>query len=980
MPTHYAGRPTFRLSLAAGLAACAAGGAAPAAPIEIGFLWHMHQPVYAPYLTPQAADPLFSFSVPDVHNQRFGPYTAWPRDAVQKGAAMAHFGAQVSFSGSLIENLNALEAANVNGGMWNNWDGAYRASQSMLTSLGNPRLDLVAFGYHHPLMPLIDERSIRLQLKLHELATARTDGFHAPASRGLFPPETAFSTRMIPALAAEGLEWVLVDNIHFDRACQGYPHTNASGIFPPNRADQINPDPATSGGRWAQLNNLWAPSRVSVPFGYQPAYVQHVDPATGAISRIIAIPAARYEGNEDGRGGYGAFLYDQVMDAYLPDNTNPARPMFVVLHHDGDNFGGGSEGYYNSNFQSMVNWVSNDPDYEVSTISDYIDRFPVPQNAVIHVEDGSWAGADSGDPEFKKWLGGNVSAGATSPDINSWAVLVAARNRLAHLEQIQPVNINSTSDLNNILAGTGLPVHRAWRFLLCSQASDYWYWDGTEVWDSNTARGANQASTLMDPVLASSLTNDLTPPTIFVPQREPYNPGALEFNATPEPSDFEVWTLAYDYSGFQSVTLKWRTDLDGVNPLSSIQNETYAGGPEVTAWNSAAMTGASVPTPPGVLQATHKATRYGARIEGQQDVLIDYYVEATDAKGNVARSDIMHVWVGAGATSGGERVTLDPNPPVAGQNVTISYDSAGGPLAGAGSVRLHYGFDNWASVISPDPAMTFSGTTQRWTISVPVSPIAAQLDMVFNDGANTWDNNNGQDWHFAVQGGGPVDQWEIDGSLDTDATLVAQRAGVSLWAGLKGTTLYLATNPASGGNDRFIALAQTPGAMANAMWSKGGQVAQWDAFVGNEESNGWAGWFDQQGAAQVARNSVLEATLDLAGEFGALPEEIRVCVLSYATADTGALAAALQVPAGNANGNVEANEYLTLRLCDLTSEGCCPADWDASGGQPNSSDFLAYLNDWSAHAPRADLAPQGGDGAWDSSDFLAYLNVYAQGC
>ena len=58
----------------------------------------------------------------------------------------------------------------------------------------------------------------------------------------------------------------------------------------------------------------------------------------------------------------------------------------------------------------------------------------------------------------------------------------------------------------------------------------------------------------------------------------------------------------------------------------------------------------------------------------------------------------------------------------------------------------------------------------------------------------------------------------------------------------------------------------------------------------------------------------------------------------------------------------------------------CPADWDGSGGQPNSSDFLAYLNDWSAQEPAADLAPQGGDAAWDSSDFLAFLNLYANGC
>ncbi|MDX9912010.1 MAG: GC-type dockerin domain-anchored protein [Phycisphaerales bacterium] len=58
----------------------------------------------------------------------------------------------------------------------------------------------------------------------------------------------------------------------------------------------------------------------------------------------------------------------------------------------------------------------------------------------------------------------------------------------------------------------------------------------------------------------------------------------------------------------------------------------------------------------------------------------------------------------------------------------------------------------------------------------------------------------------------------------------------------------------------------------------------------------------------------------------------------------------------------------------------CLADWDNSGGQPNSSDFLAYLNDFANQLPAADLAPPGGNGVFDSSDFLAYLNAYASGC
>ena len=33
---------------------------------------------------------------------------------------------------------------------------------------------------------------------------------------------------------------------------------------------------------------------------------------------------------------------------------------------------------------------------------------------------------------------------------------------------------------------------------------------------------------------------DTTPPTVFLPQRNPYNPGGYEWGTTPEASDFEV--------------------------------------------------------------------------------------------------------------------------------------------------------------------------------------------------------------------------------------------------------------------------------------------------------------------------------------------------------------------------------------------------------------------------------------------------------
>ncbi|MCK4341558.1 MAG: hypothetical protein KAY37_07545 [Phycisphaerae bacterium] len=931
--------------------------------IHVGFLWHMHQPIYYPYESLIDTDYYnrFSFSVVDVHNQRFGPYTTWPYDAVQAGSGQPHLGAQVSFTGSLIENLNNLEAAGVNGGMWNNWDWGYDQGVSMSTTLGHPRLDLVAFGYHHPLMPLLDELDIRMQIKLHKHIHGQTWTGGPTYSNGMFPAETAFSTRMIPALVAEGIDWVLVDNIHFDRACLGYPHTNDSGLFAPNPADQINPNPVDSGGAWVQLNDLWAPSQVSAPFGYQPHYVQHIDPETGTITQMIAVPAARYEGNEDGRGGYGAFLYDQVMDQYIMYNTDPAHPMIVVLHHDGDNYGGGSDAYYHNNFQNMVNWVSGDPDYDVSTIDDYLDRFPPDPSDVIHVEDGSWSGADNGDPEFKKWLA-DPDAGGWSPDRNSWAVLTAAKNRVFSAEAVAPA-----ANMQNIMAGSGSNTEKAWHWLLCGQASDYWYWDGTEIWDSNVTRACNQAVYFADLVLAGQ--PDDTPPTIFLPQREPYNPGGYEWGSTPEPSDFEVWTYADDISTLTSVTLKWRVDNDGVNPLSSIQNETYVGGAEVGSWNSEPMTSSDVPPQGGVLTPTYRALRWSAMLTGQQDVLIDYYIEAVDGMGNVAQSPIQHVYIGVGG-SGGDPVTIDPDPAVAGENVTISYDPAGRVLASAPQVYLHYGFNNWNPTISPDPAMTWNASESVWQITVMVQSTATQLDMVFNDGAGTWDNNDGADWHFTVTGGTPG-EWVMDGQLDAGATLVAENGALQLYAGLLGTMLYVAAPDAGEGNDHFIFLADTPGPLQSAPWAKAGQVAGWSAYLGNENDNGWSGWFDAAGAAQSATgggSGWLEGTIDLSQEFGQLPEVVYLTFAAYGTSDGAPLIPEAQVPTSvNSDGNVDASEYAPFTLTSV-----CPGDSNCDGSISwrDIDFFVAAMND-NVAAWEAMFAPGTPDCSFDNNDVNA---------
>jgi hypothetical protein len=664
---------------AAGTATCVAGQKPP---IYISFHWHMHQPIYWPYesiVATQAANRM-GYSVYQIHLDRTGPYTSWPHDAIQAGLGQASLGAQVSFSGSLMENLQGMKSA---GAGFAGWTAPWTEALGWTTTRGNPRLDLVNFGYHHPLMGLIDVADMRLQIQAHREQATRVFGSHPP-SKGIFPPECAFTPRMIPALVAEGIEWSLVDNIHFDRAHVSYNYTPASNLPPPNAADQVNDAPTN----WVALQNIWAPSLVSAPWGYQPHWVLHRDPVTGQESRMIAVPAARYEGNEDARGGFGALQYEAVMSQYEQLNTDPAHPMLIVLHHDGDNYGGGTESYYHSNFQNFVGWVAGQPTrFVATTIQDYLDQFPPDANDVIHVEDGSWSGADNGDPEFQKW-NGDPAADGYSPDRNSWAVVTAMKNRVLTADAILP-----RTGVAAVIDGSGTATDAAWHYLLNAETSCYWYWDNSAggLWDSHPTRAANQAAAHADPVVASGA--DTVGPTIYLPQREPYNPGVGTAGR-----DVTIWTLVYDVSGLQSVTLAYRVDADGVRTGA---NDLVAGG----AWTQVGMTSVPLPAARTDPQPLYRATEYAATITGLTNTLVDYYVIATDTLGSVTRSPLQHVWIGSG--SGASSGLYSPQQPTANDAITITWNKP---------AKLHWGVD--ASLLghwSKPPAEYWPAGSVLWT-------------------------------------------------------------------------------------------------------------------------------------------------------------------------------------------------------------------------------------------------------------------------
>jgi glycosidase len=87
-------------------------------------------------------------------------------------------------------------------------------------------------------------------------------------------------------------------------------------------------------------------------------------------------------------------------------------------------------------------------------------------------------------------------------------------------------------------------------------------------------------------------------------------------------------------------------------------------------------------------------------------------------------------------------VLVEPNPLVAGQQATIRYFPAARVLSQAQQVGIHRGQDGWNSVTSHP--MTKMG--DFWTTTFIVPNGAEELNFVFNDGADIWDNNGFANW------------------------------------------------------------------------------------------------------------------------------------------------------------------------------------------------------------------------------------------
>ncbi len=910
--------------------------------VHVTRFWHNHQPIYwpdwedgaGPYLRVQYAHDsiqrkpgqtyggLTSYSGGHPDNDlvqifslddRIAAYQGRPRDALQNIGEAGGFA--MSYTGSLIDNIRNL-AAN---GAWysGDWNSGNTQARGWTTPSGSPRLDLVGFSYHHSLTPLLPRSVLRKEIQLFKQAWWKAWGGNmdlSDHSKGFFPTEMAFSSRIIDVLVEEGYEWVIVASHHLSRTSPSYnnfvnPDSFGIASSPPNRADQIGPEFNNADQWWYGEPNPGMGAWNVAPYAYQLHRVRHVNPETGQEYSIIAVPSDDVLSYEYGYANAGiGHIHSQIS----PHANDPGRPVIVMPSSDGDNaWGGGFDSWINATPQMFGD--AENSGYQITAIQDFVNAHG--GNAPLsHIEDGAWIFPEMcyGSPYFLKWIeppvgepGSPTMYPNTQVDIeNGWALKffayapkMAGANWVETAEQIwvddggvvRPWVIQDPNDWDGQGNwGDGAPnvAELGWHIYLTGLDSGFQYYGGLGNDDEvKPPLAAKRTVQTLEGYVIPRIEEDRTPPTVLVPQRFPYNPGGYTFgwfNPTPEngnylkqmPSEFYIWTLAYDISGIESADLMIRRSKTGYRSLDNTDNETYAGGPTVEDWVRIPMTRRVLPSTRAELNARANnpqidywpmdpafwsdpqiADQYYVRIDDSvlpnfRDNLFDYYVEAVDTRGNTNRTDIQHVYVeddGEGVTvptvnfspdpndcspltitysaTGGDLEGIDPafmqisfdeditwtryemtqtvanvwsytvmppegapsaivwfentdgsivdsnndnnwsttlrdcsapdgpvwtDPPAPDgcDPITIYYDPSGRPISGAAQVYIHVGRNDWQDVLSPDPAMTLDGGVWSYTYHPP--PGTEEINFVFNDGAEGWDNNDGNNWNVTV--------------------------------------------------------------------------------------------------------------------------------------------------------------------------------------------------------------------------------------
>jgi len=275
----------------------------------------------------------------------------------------------------------------------------------------SPRLPLPAINYAHPEDAA---EQIRQGLELYRATFGRP-------CRGLWPPEGAVSQATIELLASEGLHWCASDEDILARSL-------GASITRDEFGHVTNP------------RLLYQPYRHRTPAGQEITLIfrDHV------LSDRIGFVYSHVDGREA-----AADLLHRLRR--IRENLNdPETPYLVSIILDGENCWEEYEHNGDVFLQTLYQGLTDDPDLETVTVSDYLERFP-PRREIERVAAGSWIGG-----HLETWIGEPLQNQA-------WELLARTRQQLLNWQ-------------NDYLLADLQTLAEAWRSIYVAQGSDWFWW------------------------------------------------------------------------------------------------------------------------------------------------------------------------------------------------------------------------------------------------------------------------------------------------------------------------------------------------------------------------------------------------------------------------------------------------------------------------------------------------------------------------
>ena len=255
-------------------------------------------------------------------------------------------------------------------------------------------------------------------------------------------------------------------------------------------------------------------------------------------------------------------------------------------------------------------------------------------------------------------------------------------------------------------------------------------------------------------------------------------------------------------------------------------------------------------------------------------------------------------------------------------------------LSNTGQQSLEWGAEHDAYWVSLSSVTGILAPGESVQITAQLTPAAASLPAGIHRAPLRFVNRSNGLGTTVMEASVFVGPFVMDGSADS-AGYIVDGNGITLHVAMRGTRLYVATRSSAyqpTGSDHHIFIANTllPSATAPAPWAKRGLTAlpEGSPYLAAEGANDYAGWFNAANPTRLAKSptntGVLEGSIDLLEEFGAVPEFLYIAAVAYETSDASTVSTSFgrvvsQAPAAVVADDVIApEEFLRIPVRAVT--------------------------------------------------------------